>query len=130
MIENVRGFLGSVFNEYRTSILQEIKHLSYTPHIKLLNASDYGVPQLRPRTIIVSIRNDLKDTFSFPSSSLEANLTVGDALYDLMSANGWNKVEAWRKLANKRRPSLVAARSMEGPTSVPQEQEGLGRKWE
>ena len=45
MLENVRGFLDSGFDEYRDHIFTSIQKLGYVTHIKLLNASDYGVPQ-------------------------------------------------------------------------------------
>ncbi|MCC8029533.1 MAG: DNA cytosine methyltransferase [Lachnospiraceae bacterium] len=53
MIENVRGLLDPKFDEYRIEILNKLEELGYSTHIKLLNASGYGVPQLRPRVIIV-----------------------------------------------------------------------------
>ena len=40
MLENVRGFLDSSFNEYRTHILDSIQELGYKTQIKLLNASN------------------------------------------------------------------------------------------
>lgn len=65
MLENVRGLLDPKFTEYRTSILQRIADLGYRVQIKLLNASDYGVPQLRPRVIIVGIRNNENGEFHY-----------------------------------------------------------------
>ena len=53
MIENVRGLLDKKFDEYRNSILTALDNLGYNHHIQLLNASDYGVPQLRPRVITI-----------------------------------------------------------------------------
>jgi DNA (cytosine-5)-methyltransferase 1 len=52
MIENVRGFLDAVFEDYRGFIKGELKKLGYEAHWRLLNASDFGVPQLRPRVAI------------------------------------------------------------------------------
>ena len=54
MIENVRGLLDSRFDKYRNAVLNNIKELGYKVQIKLLNASDFGVPQLRPRVIIIA----------------------------------------------------------------------------
>ena len=58
MLENVRGFLDNGFSEYRQYILKSIEKLGYDTQIKLLNASDFGVPQLRPRVVIVGIRRE------------------------------------------------------------------------
>ena len=49
MIENVRGILDAVFEDYRKYIAGTLKKLGYTTDWRLLNASDFGVPQLRPR---------------------------------------------------------------------------------
>ena len=66
MLENVRGLLDPKFDEYRQHILDSITNIGYRVQIQLLNASDYGVPQLRPRVIIIGIRNDEAGTFSYP----------------------------------------------------------------
>ena len=89
MLENVKGFLDSKFDEYRTSILKNIESLGYKVQIKLLNASDYGVPQLRPRIVIVGIRNDIQCDFHYPLPYNEKTATVGEALSDLIKENGW-----------------------------------------
>jgi DNA (cytosine-5)-methyltransferase 1 len=49
MIENVRGFLDAVFEDYRKHLKQQLKKLGYVTDWRLFNASEYGVPQLRPR---------------------------------------------------------------------------------
>ena len=66
MLENVRGFLDPGFEEYRNHIFTEIQKLGYVTHIKLLNASDYGVPQLRPRVVIIGVRKDQRGAFEYP----------------------------------------------------------------
>jgi len=47
MIENVRGFLGAVFEDYRLQLKQQLKKLGYVADWRLLNASEFGVSQLR-----------------------------------------------------------------------------------
>ncbi len=54
----MRGFLDNGFSEYIQYILKSIEKLGYDTQIKLLNASDFGVPQLRPRVVIVGIRRE------------------------------------------------------------------------
>lgn len=114
MIENVRGLLGANFNTYRTWISGRLNTLGYNVHIQLLNASDYGVPQLRPRVVIIGIRTDLMDFFEFPQKMPEQTLSVGEALYDLMSAKGWNAVDEWKCIANKIAPTLVGGSKKHG----------------
>ena len=59
MIENVRGILSPGFESYRNSISAEISELGYRTDWRLMNASDFGVPQLRPRVVFVAFRVDL-----------------------------------------------------------------------
>lgn len=114
MLENVRGFLDAGFEEYRNSILQSIEKLGYNTQIKLLNASDFGVPQLRPRVIIVGIRKDEDGSFSYPKGAPGCAPTVGETLYDLMAENKWVGAKKWAKNANNIAPTLVGGSKKHG----------------
>lgn len=114
MLENVRGFLDPVFSEYRENILAHIASLGYKVQIKLLNANDYGVPQLRPRIVIVGIRNDVSKEFHFPEEHPELAPTVGETLYDLMKSNGWKGAKAWADSANNIAPTIVGGSKKHG----------------
>lgn len=114
MIENVRGFLGKQFDKYRSSIITRLNQLGYNVHLRLLNASDYGVPQLRPRAIIIGVRTDIYDMFTFPEPKPKLTKDVGNVLYDLMAANGWHGAEQWRVKANKIAPTLVGGSKKHG----------------
>lgn len=114
MLENVRGFLDPKFADYREHILEAIRALDYKVQIKLLNASDYGVPQLRPRVIIVGIRNDVKSEFQYPKEKIVEAPTVGETLKELMGANGWKGLDAWVKQANRIAPTIVGGSKKHG----------------
>lgn len=114
MLENVRGFLDSKFIEYREYILRSIRSLGYKVYIKLLNACDYAVPQLRPRVIIVGIRDDIKTEFEYPKKYDKTVPTVGETLKDLMGANGWRGLDNWVANANKIAPTIVGGSKKHG----------------
>lgn len=114
MLENVRGFLDPSFSEYRTHILESLRKLGYNPDIRLLNASDFGVPQLRPRVVIVGIRKDEKGSFSYPEGNADETPNVGDVLFDLMNENKWKGAKKWRKQANKIAPTVVGGSKKHG----------------
>ena len=114
MLENVRGFLDSGFEEYRDHIFTEIKKLGYVTHIKLLNASDYWVPQLRPRVVIVGIRKDQAGAFEYPQEHPRESPTVGETLCDLMSQNGWKGAKKWAERADRIAPTLVGGSKKHG----------------
>lgn len=114
MLENVRGFLDPKFDDYRKTILRKIRALGYDVQIKLLNASDYGVPQLRPRIIIVGIRNDIEAEFHYPTPCPNKTSSVGQTLADLMKANGWKYADKWISHANTIAPTIVGGSKKHG----------------
>lgn len=113
MLENVRGLLDPQFDGYRQGVNDRLRSLGYEPYWKLLNASDYGVPQLRPRVILVAIRNGLRE-FQWPKPHREPALSVGEALKDLMGANGWEGVDDWARRASTIAPTLVGGSKKHG----------------
>ena len=114
MLENVRGFLDPGFDEYRKHILASIQNRGYATHIKLLNSSDYGVPQLRPRVVIIGIRKDQAGAFAYPDKRPDSAPSVGQTLYDLMAQNGWNGAKKWAAQANRIAPTLVGGSKKHG----------------
>jgi DNA (cytosine-5)-methyltransferase 1 len=114
MLENVRGLLDAVFEDYRKKVEQQLKKLGYKTAWRLLNASDFGVPQLRPRVVFVGIHKDAADQFRWPLPVGADVQTVGECLFDLMGANGWRGVERWRDKANTIAPTLVGGSKKHG----------------
>lgn len=113
MLENVAGFLDAKFDEYRLNIESELTRLGYEVFWKLHNACDYGVPQLRPRVVLVGLQPQYASNFSWPEK-LHSPPTVGEALYDLMKEGGWEKADEWKKKANKIAPTLVGGSKKHG----------------
>lgn len=114
MIENVRGILDAIFEDYRGYVGTELIKLGYEPGWKLMNASDFGVPQLRPRVVFVAVRRDLAEYFTWPQPSVIPPNTVGQTLYDLMAANGWKGAETWAKQASEIAPTIVGGSHKHG----------------
>jgi DNA (cytosine-5)-methyltransferase 1 len=114
MIENVRGILDAVFEDYRNYIAGRLKKLGYCTDWRLLNASDFGVPQLRPRVVFIAVRSGYADHFSWPEPKHMASQTVGEVLYDLMAANGWKGAKAWKRGANEIAPTIVGGSKKHG----------------
>ncbi|GFN30596.1 DNA cytosine methyltransferase [Paenibacillus xylaniclasticus] len=114
MLENVRGMLDKVFDDYRNNVIESLRKLGYTAEWKLIHASDFGVPQLRPRVIFVAVRSDLAHNFTWPKAFNKRPLTVGETLYDLMGANGWLLAERWKEWANSIAPTIVGGSKKHG----------------
>lgn len=78
--ENVRGLLtldgGAVFKK----IKEDFEACGYDCAHALLNAADFGAPQLRQRVFIVGSRKDLVDVPEFPPIPTHGGKTSGDKL--------------------------------------------------
>lgn len=114
MLENVRGLLDPVFDEYRRDLDDRLRMEGYEPMWRLLYASDFGVPQLRPRTILVALKRHIAPYFRWPSRARQSPPTVGEALRDEMAAGGWCLADEWANGANKIAPTLVGGSQKHG----------------
>lgn len=113
MLENVKGLASSRFAVYRRGLLSKFEQLGYEPQWRLLNASDYGVPQLRPRFLVVAIRHRFAHHFVWPEERIKPP-TVGEALYDLMGSRSWAGAPAWAAKANRTAPTIVGGSKKHG----------------
>ncbi|MDX2970983.1 DNA cytosine methyltransferase [Kribbella solani] len=113
MLENVRGLSAPRFSAYRQHVLDRLKDLDYVADWRLLQASDYGVPQLRPRFVLVALRKEDAPYFSWPEAKPDAP-TVGAELKELMAANGWEYAEDWALRASKIAPTIVGGSKKHG----------------
>ena len=114
MLENVRGLLDPKFEEYRNDVLLTLKKLGYESQWKLINANDFGVPQLRPRSILVGLKKSISRHFSWPEPGVIVSPMVGDALHDLMASDGWLGADKWRDSAQSIGPTLVGGSKKHG----------------
>ena len=100
VFENVSGLVSMQGGAVLQAILREFKAVGYTCDFKVVNAADYGVPQARPRFIMLGARSGQHPGFPSPTHTprvaarddqisafdrfeLPSHLTVWDALSDL-----------------------------------------------
>lgn len=114
MLENVRGLAAPRFAAYRQHVLDRLGEFGYVGDWKLVVSADFGVPQLRPRFVLVAMQPEDSSFFHWPDDAVPERTTVGDALFDLISANGWKHAEEWRRLANGIGPTLVGGSKKHG----------------
>lgn len=119
MLENVKGLATARFKDYRKQITDRLEELGYEWDWQVLNSSELGVPQLRPRFILVALRPDAHEHFQWPHAE-KSPPTVGESLRTLMGANGWPGVDAWAEKADAIAPTLVGgSRKHGGPDLGP-----------
>lgn len=113
MLENVKGLASSRFANYRQSIIDDLSRLGYEADWQLLLSSEHGVPQLRPRFILVATRPRRFSRFHWPAP-VGTPPTVGETLHDLMAANGWSGASEWARHANGIAPTIVGGSKKHG----------------
>ena len=131
LLENVRGLSTRRFGAYRQHVLDRLADLGYVPGWRLLHASDFGVPQLRPRTVLVALRPEDAPWFRWPSPSPCPPPTVGQTVGDLMAVRGWPGAAAWARRADRIAPTIVGGSKKHGgadlgPTRAKQAWADLG----
>jgi DNA (cytosine-5)-methyltransferase 1 len=114
MLENVRGLFDPKFDAYRDSIQSQIEGMGYECFWKLVNAAGYGVPQQRPRTILVALKHRYAKHFTWPVDISTPSLTVGETLYNEMVSNGWEGAKEWSMQANTIAPTIVGGSKKHG----------------
>jgi len=93
MIENVSGMKSLNNGSFVEDIEKSLQKagIGYKVKHKILNAADYGIPQLRQRLVFIAVRNDIKYEFNFPKPTYGINKkpynTVYDAISDLPKLN-------------------------------------------
>lgn len=125
MIENVRGILEprEKFREYRENYIE--KRLRNSGYVicdwKLMEACDFGVPQLRPRAILIAMLPEFAGHFVWPDPADAQLVTVAKALGPSMrkrfgnSPEGKGAYEKWRDQAKRGvAPTLVGGSKKHG----------------
>lgn len=86
ILENVSGMRSTAGGHFEKSIKADMESLGYTVTIKMLNAADFGVPQIRQRLLFVGVRSGkgFSEPYVFPLGRfVNNNRTVADAISDL-----------------------------------------------
>lgn len=117
LFENVKGFAQARFADYRSEL---IRHLEedfgyYVIPPAVLNAADFGVPQLRSRFVLIAFRSRTASLrFTWPKTAVGAPPTVGSTLVDLMGKRGWPGAKDWAARANRIAPTIVGGSKKHG----------------
>lgn len=78
VMENVARLYTHNSGKTRTEIIQAFQNIGYSVECKVLNAADFGVPQIRSRVIFIGRRD--KGKISFPEPFQISHQTVGSAI--------------------------------------------------
>ena len=88
LLENVPGMMTRYNKKFYHFLCDSLSALDYDVHSAVLNAADFGVPQIRKRLFIFGTKMDTAFNFRVPGNKsigkLQARNTVGDAIMDLV----------------------------------------------
>ena len=112
VMENVAGLLTLDNGFFIDSLMKEFKALGYKDlEYKVLNAADYGVPQLRKRLVIIGNRTGhiipwpKKKYFKEPKDWQKPYRTVGEVINDLVEERSYEA--QYNHVPMKHKPLLV-----------------------
>jgi DNA (cytosine-5)-methyltransferase 1 len=84
MLENVQGLLTHDKGRTLSTILEVLAELDYDVQYRLINAADFGVPQMRKRVYIVGLDRHLNGIdptkFAFPEGNPNNHVDIGEYL--------------------------------------------------
>lgn len=113
LLENVRGLSAPRFAGYRQAVADRLAEFGYVSDWTLVHANEFGVPQLRPRFVLVALRAELADLFSWPEREAQCP-TVGDVLREHMKENNWRYADSWADQAKTIAPTIVGGSKKHG----------------
>ena len=114
LLENVAGLSARRFARYRAQILARLHYLGYCTWWQEIQAADHGVPQLRPRFVLIAIQPPWAARFAWPAPAPVPAPTVGDTLHQLMASRGWPGADVWRAGAQHIAPTVVGGSKKHG----------------
>jgi DNA (cytosine-5)-methyltransferase 1 len=114
LLENVRGLSTPRFDTYRAQVRARLAELGYQSWWQLVHASEHGVPQLRPRLVLIGLAQPWAARFRWPEPQPEPPPTVGVTLADLMAAAGWPGATDWAARADRIAPTIVGGSKKHG----------------
>ena len=79
IVENVDNLVHKRYKDDFDKWLKELEKIGYKNHWKVLDAQNFNIPQSRKRVFVVSIREDIENSFAFPDKK-ELNYTVREFL--------------------------------------------------
>lgn len=86
ILENVSGMRSTAGGQFEKSIKEFMESLDYKVTVGVLNAADFGVPQVRQRLLFVGVHKgrSLTEPYAFPAGKfVNGHRTVSDAISDL-----------------------------------------------
>lgn len=86
ILENVSGMRSTAGGQFEKDIELSMNKLGYETSVELINAADYGVPQVRQRLLFVGVKKKcgLVSKYRFPQGEFVGQYrTVNDAIGDL-----------------------------------------------
>lgn len=106
VMENVAAMATHLKGRTIRSVVEAFEDTGYRVKYKVLNSSDYEIPQERRRIVIVGVRKDINAEFCYPEVS-EKVLTIKDAIDDLPKLESGQTSNIPNHIAMKHSPQML-----------------------
>jgi DNA (cytosine-5)-methyltransferase 1 len=83
VIENVPGILTLADGKFKETVIAVLHDLGYEASVRILEAAEFGVPQLRARAVFVANRFGLRNPYPKPFLTKEHYVPIEAAISDL-----------------------------------------------
>ncbi|MBT0770767.1 DNA (cytosine-5-)-methyltransferase [Kineosporia sp. J2-2] len=113
LLENVKGLGDARFGGYRQAVVDEFHNHGYRAEWQLLEAQGFDVPQLRPRMVLVALKEEYVDYFEWPEPKTTTH-TVASVLDSDMEGLPQAALEQFREKAQKIAPTIVGGSKKHG----------------
>lgn len=101
LLENVLGLTWHDGGNTFETIKYSLSEIGYNVHWQILDATMFGLPQMRKRIFIVAIRDDIKKPFKFPEGTLTTK-TMKDIIESNVDANHFIAEERYEHVLDQK----------------------------
>ncbi len=102
VLENVPGFVTLAQGKYLSDLRRDFLKIGYKISAQVLESASYGVPQMRPRTILIGNKFGVRNPYPKPILSEDKYVPIEAAIDDLKTVQANPKINhEWTKHSNE-----------------------------
>lgn len=113
VVQGVRGLATAKHRAALAVFRDRLWHAGYVSDWRIVTASQFGVPQLRPRFVLIALKSRGFTRFDWPVGERRIP-SLGETLLPLMEEDGWDGAQAWARSAVGLAPTIIGGSRRHG----------------